>query len=118
MFEECKFTSGDYDEWPYISSWTSSEELQYIHKKIWDYAVDNNNKPDTPYDYNCAACQYCKTRCSICPIIWPDEKRCLSNESIYAKWIFACEERDYETAKELAQQIRELPFRTSKKEDI
>lgn len=44
-----------------ITKDTPIEELKRIHQAIWDYVIENNRKPCTPYVSNCVACEYART---------------------------------------------------------
>lgn len=44
-----------------ITEDTPIEELKRIHQAIWDYVIENNRKPCTPYVSNCVACEYART---------------------------------------------------------
>lgn len=128
-------------EWPEITANTPVEEVVRIHKMIWDYVIEHEEKPDTPYLNNCAFCEYghqvakdkgdfyhkydwySKTvtnMCKYCPGDW-------SHEDIPAGSDFACE-RNYglfyrwnntrlktdgqDLSAKLAKQIRDIPIRT------
>ena len=45
-------------DWAKITKDTPLEEIKRIHQTIWDYAIENGRKPDTPYVCNCAACEW------------------------------------------------------------
>lgn len=34
--------------WPEITEETPIEEVKRIHQMIWDYVIENGEKPDTP----------------------------------------------------------------------
>lgn len=112
MFEEYSFESDKDETWPKITVDTTIEELQYIHKKIWQYAMDNGCKPITPYTGDCAACEYvaCVVGCDNCPIDWPDGLtcRCPTDEDLFSRW---CNARSKNEALILARQIRDVKWK-------
>lgn len=106
--------------WPKITKDTPLTEVKRIHQAIWDYAIEHGEKPETPYNSNCAACNYAKMLsqfgdeyCSRCPIVWPRIptsvyiNRCFSTGGPYSKW----RNSTGEEKTELARQIRDLPFK-------
>lgn len=113
--------------WPDITIDTPIDELQKIHKDIWDYVIKHGEKPDTQYHSNCVGCQYATIvfdmvnedfdedeyfipcMCKYCPIIWPDGLKCGGYKSLYSKF-FSCEYGSKEGA-DIARQIRDLPFK-------
>ncbi len=112
-------------KWPEITTSTPIEELQDIHKHIWDYAIQHGKKPDNPYVGKCAACEYAYVvlkynsiknvsalnKCEFCPIKWPDGLKCARQGSLFGKWK-ATEDPN------LAKQIRDVEFRKSNTESI
>lgn len=106
--------------WPEITEETPIEEVKRIHQMIWDYVIENGEKPDTPYTINCVACA--RTRidskykfeavCDLCPIVWPGDALypyCVSprENGLYDRFCNA-----YGAEKiELAKQIRDLPWK-------
>lgn len=62
------------ENWPEITKDTTIEELREIHKRIWLYAAEHGEKPETPYIWNCALCEWTKIvtnynpdNCLVCP---------------------------------------------------
>lgn len=113
----------DYN-WPEITTETTMEELQEIHKRIWDFVIDHQTKPRTPYKNNCVACEYddlvmeeinsFKTfyhPCRYCPIAWGEFGVCTDYESIYRLCLEFMECDRVAAASRLAILIRDLPFR-------
>lgn len=45
-------------DWPKITDDTPLEEIKRIHQQIWQYVVENGEKPKTPYIQNCVLCEY------------------------------------------------------------
>lgn len=96
--------------WPAITADTPLEVVQAIHKKIWDYAIEHDHKPATPYISCCVLCEYasritCQSElgrsgskgnwyCKNCPAIWPktmefvsaDPTRPPCMESYFGEW--------------------------------
>lgn len=108
-------------EWPKITKDTPMSNMQIIHKQIWDYVIEHDEKPTTPYVNDCAICQYVQCRsedgtvmCQNCPSIWPGEHCALSNVSLVKIWFLMKYNGDLDGAKEIAEQIRDIPF----KEDL
>lgn len=113
------------EEWPEITKATTLEEVRKIHRRIWQYMVDHGKKPDFSYVNHCVLCEYasvlldsfgwhilpeCK---NICPAIWGlDEygctRYCDSPGALYGQWI---NETNLEKKRELAEQIRDIPFK-------
>lgn len=101
--------------WPEITEDTTMEELQAIHKRIWQYVVENGGKPNTPYHNDCVACEYNGLfyfdeqfiRCDHCPIDWGEDRPCCAG-SLYARWFGSI---DPIGASFLAKQIRDIPFK-------
>lgn len=113
-------------EWPEITTDTPIEEVKRIHQKIWDYAIKHEEKPETPYKCDCAACEYVKQSCverfdcQFCPIIWPKNAKgnqvCDKEGGLYVLWDLACWDAkfrngDPQKSTELAHQIRDLPWK-------
>lgn len=91
-------------EWPVITKDTPISEIQRIHRMIWDYVIENGEKPKTPYFCDCACCEYDTLRaddCSTCPLY--DRHACFY---LYIKWNLDEEARDM-----IAKQIRDAPFK-------
>lgn len=107
MFEEYSFKSKLLYTWPSITANTTLEETQFIHRIIWDYAIEYGKKPITPYINNCPACEWAWIRkpkgresiCSACPIAWPDGKNCMETSSLYASWRVATGSADQDYAR-------------------
>lgn len=115
MFEDFTFTSGGWSSWPIVDERTPVDQLEFIHKKIWNYVIEHGEKPDTPYLNNCVACDSAKhvdfgvaiIVCCQCPIKWPDEAICRCSWSLYNRW----RQSDGEVSIELAKQIRDVDWR-------
>lgn len=99
------------NEWPEITVDTTLDELKEIHERIWNYAIEHYQKPETPYFSNCACCEYDMisepvTICRYCPL---GQDFCEAG-GIYYRWVQAITQRDVEEAKRLATLIRDAPF--------
>lgn len=101
-------------EWPQITCTTPIEEVQRIHKLIWNYAITHDVKPKTPYHLNCACCEYTLqfhdglVKCSRCPAIWDSTPypHCMNKTSPFSQW------REHEHfRKQFAILVRDIPFR-------
>lgn len=91
--------------WPKITKDTTIEELKEIHKRIWLYAAEHGEKPDTPYNSNCVLCEWDTinegTDCSMCPYKPKDEnEKCL--DGLYNKWLNAADEEVEKIALQIA----------------
>lgn len=83
--------------WPKITKDTSIKQVKKLHRRIWGYVIKHGVKPETPYFYNCAACDYDDARsitdrskvCKNCPIEWPENIGCQHDSSLYIKWYLA-----------------------------
>lgn len=121
-------------EWPKITAETPIEEIQRIHKRIWNYVIEHGEKPETPYAYDCVACTYVKLKrsidlttdaafhCESCPIDWGDLGTCGGYASVYKLWSkLSKDARDdfstyYRTdANCIAVVIRDIPFKTNER---
>lgn len=122
--------------WPEISKDTPIEEVKRIHQKIWDYVIEHGEKPDTPYTFDCVACEYASLKidthkmvdviddfknhyeahnfCYNCPIKWPNNQWCPSLDSIFRKWF---DENGPSNMANIAKQIRDLPWKFEVGED-
>lgn len=107
-------------EWPKITAETTVEELQRVHRVIWQYAVENGHKPVTPYEADCPACEYVRCRygsgntCDFCPINWGDLGYCTDPLSVFYMWISAIKQETTAgniMAMRLAAIIRDVKFR-------
>lgn len=92
-----------------------TDEIQYIHKFIWDYADRYGRKPMTPYFYSCILCQQCDGICDECLADWPinvfNEHVCHGKDGLYSEWVTAIKTGDKEKAHEYAMMIRDIPFK-------
>lgn len=122
----------DYN-WPEITTETTMEKLQEIHKRIWQYVIENGYKPDTPYTASCAACEYAfkvaemvfpsdslRHMCDCCPAIWVGdiETCCYHPLSPYDRWYNA---RLFDHKKEqkiYAAMVRDVEFKKEEREDV
>ncbi len=98
-------------KWPKITADTPIEEVQDIHKRIWDYTIQHGAKPVTGYMYECAACEYVyvknkdvRNKCEFCPIKWPDGLKCYQVGSLFWEWGDAGDRK-------FAKQIRDVKFK-------
>ena len=112
--------------WPKITSETPIEEIQKIHKDIWQYTMEHGCKPYTPYHSDCACCEYVvqhgfvdhnRLMCSKCPAIWGTEVDsmtrhcfCRKEESPYEKWLNILP-LQYDAMARYAEQVRDIPFK-------
>lgn len=108
--------------WPKISLDTPIEELQRIHRSIWQYVVEHGTKPSTPYAYDCVACEYAMfkrslenskgSRCRYCPINWDETRGRVNCCSLYSNWtVESTINSDSEKARGYALKIRDVPFK-------
>ena len=79
-------------QWLTITKNTLLEEVKRIHQDIWQYVVDNGEKPITPYVSNCALCEYVRIHdfsCIACPVKWHDSFTCYNPYHIneYVQWM-------------------------------
>ncbi len=128
-----KSRSGGFNAtYPKVTADTPIEELQDIHKRIWDYTIQHGEKPDNPYIDKCVACEYAcgicgfdselENRpailtdiielCNNCPIKWEDGLICYQTGSLYRRWYFSYGDIHDEYAK----QIRDVEFIDKTKE--
>lgn len=116
-------------DWPEITKDTPLEEVRRIHRAIWQYVVENGEKPDTPYECDCVLCEYTGVRyltCDGCPAKWQMDKilykadECTQKGSPYYWWRkyrwsgyyqFIDHERIPYTKTQLAEMIRDIPFK-------
>lgn len=112
-----------YWHWPEITADTPIEEIIRIHRLIWDYAIEYGCKPYTPYEHDCAFCEYGTcialqkengSKCEYCLGSWgnpsyPDGSThaCERNHGLYRRWLDAYSKE----SDELAAQIRDIPIR-------
>ena len=100
--------------WPKITKYTTLEEVREIHRRIWDYAIEHGEKPETPYKLNCVLCEYAYMQsqyviwCRACPADW-GEPTCARRGSPYYLWAHA--ENDPELKSFFAKNIRDVPFK-------
>lgn len=95
--------------WPEITEETTIEELQVIHKRIWNYAIEHGVKPCTPYDCDCVGCHIRRRyfgSCRDCVIDWGEGRTC--HDGLYSHWLG---ETRMDVRRKLAVKIRDLPFR-------
>lgn len=115
--------------WPEITKDTSLEEVRRIHRVIWQYVVENGYKPDTPYQHNCALCEYTyihHLKCTNCPAKWKMDEipygaiYCGQEGSPYYWWATCCRNMFLKTTghefipytkTQLAEMIRDIPFK-------
>lgn len=99
--------------WPKITKNTPLEEIKRTHQQIWQYVVENGEKPNTPYLHHCVLCEYAsiirgeskKGICNYCPVDVYNASCCLNG--LFRKWAFGTDE-----IKELyAKAIRDVPFK-------
>lgn len=127
-------------KWPEITKDTPLEEVKRIHQMIWDYVIEHGEKPETPYENNCAFCEYgCSiakdeddyhykydlytipvyNMCKYCPGDWTHEDipagsdfACERNGGLYGRWSNAyCKIDEEAFVTDLAKQIRDIPIR-------
>lgn len=104
-------------DWPEITKDTPLEEIKRIHQRIWQYVVENGEKPsDTGYQCNCVLCEYdivisdvSNDNCDSCPVATDNRYRCLNG--MYGLWDEAVCSGDIILAKSLAEKIRDIPFK-------
>lgn len=126
MFEKYFFESGKPETWPMITKDTTIEELQFIHKKIWDYVIENGLKPMVPYVARCVGCEYARQishgsfcNCFYCPIDWKkvsDFDTCTmdNNAGIFDQFMAFSRRADVVSERQIAEKIRDCPFKTFK----
>lgn len=110
-------TVTDYSEWPTITADMDIGELRLIHKKIWQYVVDNDRKPNVPYFSGCALCQYARIlngnissgMCKKCPADWSVGGVCSNHQSLFSMWHY---ESDRVRRREYAEAIRDISFKS------
>lgn len=103
--------------WPEITADTDMSTLRLIHKKIWQYVVDHNRKPNTPYINGCALCRYAylmneksiNSMCDKCPAVWGDGGFCYASTSLFSRW---SNESDPDKRREYAEAIRDISFKS------
>lgn len=73
--------------------------------------------------YTCYACEYDENvndmfteenrpeDCANCPLLWPDNKTCSDNDSLYDHFTWACRCGNLSEAIEFATRIRDLPVK-------
>lgn len=95
-------------DWPEITKDTPLEEIKRIHQQIWQYVVENGEKPETPYLSDCVCCSYCVARyggnCFYFPAKWHDESGCCHESSEFDIW-------NHSRTEETAQAVRDIPFK-------
>lgn len=109
--------------WPTITKDTPIEEIHRIHKAIWQYVVENGEKPNTPYWDDCILCEYrylldfmnTDEDCILCPVVWENGK-CYEKGSPYRRWMLMRNTGFDDFAnpfilKRLAEKIRDIPFK-------
>lgn len=69
--------------WPEITKDTPLEEIQRIHKEIWDYIITNGYKPTTPYLSNCALCAYAHSIMQDREETYDEQCRCCPSEFMF-----------------------------------
>lgn len=106
--------------WPKISCKMSIDELQSIHRRIWQHVMDHGRKPDTPYRYGCVICGYAsdvryrltnkRTKsCRFCPIKGMAHNRngrCCNG--LIQKWWQLNDNPKFR--RQIAKQIRDIEF--------
>ena len=116
--------------WPEITKDTPIEEVKTIYRLIWSYVIKYGEKPKTNYPHNCVACAYANlytgshedvavvdgfgneytvfNYCLHCPIKWPNNIFCPSNQSLFYRWALLF--HSYKERMGIANQIRDIPW--------
>lgn len=128
-------------EWPEITADTPLEEVKRIHQMIWNYVIVHREKPVTPYENNCAFCEYgyqvakdkndydrgllidgAYNMCKYCPGDWTHEDvlpgsdfACERNYGLFYRWNHlrhgTYKEDTQDITRNLAKRIRDIPIR-------
>lgn len=95
----------------------SVENMQLVHRVIWEYVARYGEKPETNLRGNCVGCAYHmyydSFGCYGCPIVWPNGGDCYETMtgriSLYYTYL---EEKDPLKKKVFAELIRDVDFVT------
>lgn len=96
-----------------------------LHRRLWHWIADETEKQQRVVEKQeyplfkrrlilnrCWCCEYARSDCEKCPIIWHIKKdKCQCELAQYAEWADAVDAKDWREAARLARIIADLPER-------